>query len=44
MNSPISLKKGAELTLTIEGAAFKGKGVAKVDGLAILYPELCPAM
>jgi 23S rRNA (uracil1939-C5)-methyltransferase len=42
MNSPISLKKGAELTLTIEGAAFKGKGVAKVDGLAIFVPGTMP--
>lgn len=37
-----SLKKGAEVTLTIEDAAFKGKGVAKVDGMAIFVPGTMP--
>ena len=38
----MSLKKGAEVTLTIEGAAFKGKGVGKIDGLAIFVPGTMP--
>lgn len=42
MSQPVSLKKGAELTLEIEGAAFKGKGVAKVDGLAVFVPGTMP--
>ena len=42
MNTPQSLKKGAEVTLNIEGAAFKGKGVAKVDGLAVFVPGTMP--
>lgn len=41
MNTP-SLKKGAELTLTIVDAAFKGKGVAKVDGLAVFVAGTMP--
>ena len=31
----MALKKGEEVTLEIESAAFRGKGVAKVDGLAV---------
>ena len=38
----MSLKKGAEVSLTIEGAAFKGKGVGKVDGLAVFVPGTMP--
>ncbi len=38
----MSLKKGAEVSLTIEGAAFKGKGVGKIDGLAIFVPGTMP--
>ena len=36
------LKKGTETELTIEGAAFKGKGIAKVDGLAVFVPNTAP--
>jgi 23S rRNA (uracil1939-C5)-methyltransferase len=42
MNQPPSLKKGTELTLQIEGAAFKGKGIAKVEGLAVFVPGTMP--
>jgi 23S rRNA (uracil1939-C5)-methyltransferase len=38
----MSLKKGAEIELKIESAAFKGKGVAKVDGLAVFVPNTAP--
>lgn len=38
----MSLKKGAEVELTIESAAFKGKGVAKHDGLAVFVPGTAP--
>lgn len=42
MNPSISLKKGAELTLEIESTAFKGKGIAKIQGLAIFVPDTMP--
>ena len=42
MNQPISLKKGVELTLKIEGTAFKGKGIGKVDGLAVFVSGTIP--
>ncbi len=42
MSQTPSLKKGAELVLNIEDAAFKGKGVAKVDGLAIFVSGTMP--
>lgn len=42
MNTPQSLKRGAEVTLTIEAAAFKGKGVGKIDGMAIFVPGTMP--
>ena len=42
MNQPINLKKGVELTLKIEGTAFKGKGIGKVDGLAVFVPGTIP--
>lgn len=38
----MSLKKGSEITLKIEGAAFKGKGIGKVDGLAVFVPGTMP--
>lgn len=38
----MALKKGEEVTLTIESAAFKGKGVAKVDGLAVFVYGTTP--
>lgn len=36
------LKKGQEVELYIESAAFKGKGVARVDGLAVFVPNTAP--
>lgn len=38
----MSRKKGAEVTLSIEDAAFKGKGVGKVEGMAIFVPGTMP--
>lgn len=38
----MSLKKGEEVTLEIESAAFRGKGVAKVDGLAVFVYGTAP--
>lgn len=38
----MALKKGEEVTLTIESAAFKGKGVARVDGLAVFVYGTAP--
>lgn len=42
MTKPTSFKKGVELEISIEAAAFKGKGVGKVDGLAIFVPGTMP--
>ncbi|MEX1062679.1 MAG: TRAM domain-containing protein, partial [Balneolaceae bacterium] len=36
------LKKGSIVELTIESAAFKGKGVARHDGLAVFVPDTAP--
>ena len=38
----MSLKKGSEVELNIESTAFKGKGVAKKDGIAIFVPGTAP--
>ena len=38
----MSLKKGAEIELEIESAAFEGKGIGKVDGLAVFVPNTAP--
>ena len=38
----MALKKGHEVELQIESAAYKGKGVAKVDGLAVFVPNTAP--
>jgi len=38
----MKLKKGAEVELDIESTAFKGKGIAKVDGLAVFIPNTAP--
>lgn len=38
----MALKKGTEVTLTIEGAAFKGKGVGKLDGMAVFVNGTAP--
>ncbi|MEO1023473.1 MAG: 23S rRNA (uracil(1939)-C(5))-methyltransferase RlmD [Bacteroidota bacterium] len=38
----MGLKKGEEVTLKIEKAAFKGKGLGFVDGLAVFVPNTAP--
>ncbi len=38
----MALKKGDEIELTIDSAAFKGKGIGKVDGLAVFVPNTAP--
>lgn len=38
----MALKKGQEVELEIIDAAFKGKGLAKVDGLAVFVPNTTP--
>jgi len=38
----MKFKKGAEIELEIESAAYKGKGIAKVDGLAVFVPNTAP--
>ncbi|MEX2368185.1 MAG: TRAM domain-containing protein, partial [Balneolaceae bacterium] len=38
----MALKKGSEVELEIESAAYKGKGVAKHDGLAVFVPGTAP--
>lgn len=38
----MALKKGSEVELTIESTAFKGKGVAKADGIAVFVPNTAP--
>lgn len=38
----MTLKKGTVTELHIESTAFKGKGIAKVDGLAVFVPGTAP--
>ncbi|MEX2602479.1 MAG: 23S rRNA (uracil(1939)-C(5))-methyltransferase RlmD [Balneolaceae bacterium] len=38
----MSIKKGTDVELTIESAAFKGKGVGKLDGMAVFVPGTAP--
>ncbi len=38
----MSLKKGEVVDLTIESTAFKGKGIAKHDGIAVFVPGTAP--
>ncbi|REL24304.1 23S rRNA (uracil(1939)-C(5))-methyltransferase RlmD [Rhodohalobacter sp. SW132] len=38
----MALKKGTVTELDIESTAFKGKGIAKVDGLAVFVPGTAP--
>jgi 23S rRNA (uracil1939-C5)-methyltransferase len=38
----MALKKGSIVDLKIESTAFKGKGVAKYDGLAVFVPGTAP--
>ena len=36
------IKKGAEITLTIDDAAYEGKGIGKVDGMAVFVSNTAP--
>lgn len=36
------LKKGEDIELTIDSAAYKGKGIGKIDGLAVFVPNTAP--
>ncbi|MEX0594208.1 MAG: TRAM domain-containing protein, partial [Balneolaceae bacterium] len=36
------MKKGADVELTIESLAYKGKGVGHLDGLAVFVPNTAP--
>lgn len=38
----MALKKGDEIELYIEAAAYKGKGIGKVDNLAVFVPNTAP--
>jgi 23S rRNA (uracil1939-C5)-methyltransferase len=38
----MSIKKGDDVELTIDSAAYKGKGIGKIDGLAIFVPNTAP--
>ncbi|MFO7846990.1 MAG: 23S rRNA (uracil(1939)-C(5))-methyltransferase RlmD [Balneolaceae bacterium] len=38
----MALKKGSVVDVDIEATAFKGKGIAKVDGLAVFVPGTAP--
>ncbi|HKJ45302.1 MAG TPA: 23S rRNA (uracil(1939)-C(5))-methyltransferase RlmD [Balneolales bacterium] len=38
----MSLKKGAEITLQIDSAAFEGKGVGRIDNLAVFVKNTVP--
>lgn len=37
-----NIKKGAVIELTIDSAAFKGKGIGKLKGLAVFVPNTAP--
>jgi len=36
------IKKGAEITLQIDDAAYEGKGIGKLDGMAVFVPNTAP--
>ncbi|MGM0545185.1 MAG: 23S rRNA (uracil(1939)-C(5))-methyltransferase RlmD [Bacteroidota bacterium] len=38
----MALKKGEDVVLTIDSAAYKGKGIGKVNGLAVFVPNTAP--
>ena len=38
----MSIKKGAEVEIDIDSAAFEGKGIGKLDGLAVFIPNTAP--
>ena len=40
--TPMTLKKGAEVECFVESLAYKGKGVAKLDGFTLFIPNTAP--
>lgn len=38
----MALKKGADIELTIDSAAYQGKGIGKFNGLAVFVPNTAP--
>ncbi|NGP87938.1 23S rRNA (uracil(1939)-C(5))-methyltransferase RlmD [Fodinibius halophilus] len=38
----MALKKGQDIELDIDDAAYKGKGIGKIDGLAVFVPNTTP--
>ncbi|MEL7834736.1 23S rRNA (uracil(1939)-C(5))-methyltransferase RlmD [Fodinibius sp. Rm-B-1B1-1] len=38
----MAFKKGEDVELTIDSAAYKGKGIGKIDGLAVFVPNTAP--
>ena len=38
----MAIKKGSEVEVEIEGAAFKGKGIGKINGMAVFVPNTAP--
>ena len=38
----MALKKGSEIELKIDSTAFKGKGVGRIDGIAVFVPGTAP--
>ena len=38
----MALKKGSVVELSIESTAFKGKGVGRIDGMAVFVPGTAP--
>jgi 23S rRNA (uracil1939-C5)-methyltransferase len=38
----MNIKKGADIELEIDSAAYKGKGIGKIDGLAVFVPNTAP--
>ncbi|WP_138429739.1 23S rRNA (uracil(1939)-C(5))-methyltransferase RlmD [Fodinibius saliphilus] len=38
----MALKKGNDIKLKIDDAAYKGKGIGKIDGLAVFVPNTAP--
>jgi 23S rRNA (uracil1939-C5)-methyltransferase len=38
----MTIKKGADIELEIDSAAYKGKGIGKIDGLAVFVPNSAP--
>lgn len=41
-NNPVSLKKGVEVTITIDDAAYKGKGVGRINNIPIFVKNTAP--